>query len=147
MRIRSALQEEAQQLSELAFRSKSIWPYEKSALNEYRQELEVFKEDILADSVYVAEVNDNIVGFYGLSSESNKERLYFLFVEPSFIGKGIGKALWMHAVAKARDRRWTALSFYADSHAVDAFYKFQGCKIIGALDSKLGPLTEMKFKL
>ncbi|WP_413577367.1 GNAT family N-acetyltransferase [Bdellovibrio sp. HCB290] len=147
MRIRSALPTEASILSDLAFRSKSHWPYDKSALNEYRTELEVFTEDILADSVYVAEKDNQIIGFYGLSSDLKKERLYFLFVEPTHISKGVGKALWNHALSNARDRGWTALSFYADGYAFEAFYKFQGCRIVGSLHTPLGSLTEMAVQL
>lgn len=145
MHIRSAFPEEASILSELAFRSKSYWPYSKDQLENYKSELEVFKEDILCGSVFVLEADQKIIGFYGLSSDEQKQRLYFLFVDPGFIGQGYGKALWSHAVSIAKERGWQSLSFYADSYAVEAFYRYQHCKVIGSLESKLGTLTEMSF--
>ncbi|MGZ3798217.1 MAG: GNAT family N-acetyltransferase [Pseudobdellovibrionaceae bacterium] len=147
MKIRVALPGEASLLSDLAFRSKAYWPYEKLLLEGYRSELELFEEDIVVGSVYVATVKNSITGFYALSSDSKTQRLYFLFVEPSFIGLGHGKALWLHAISLARQRGWKSISFYADSYAVEAFYKYQNCQIIGSLNSKLGPLIEMKFEL
>lgn len=147
MNIRPAVPEEAPLLSDLAFRSKSYWPYPKNQIEEYKSELEVFKEDILSGSVFVLEVDQSVVGFYGLSSEAQKQRLHFLFVEPSFIGQGYGKTLWLHAISKAKERGWKTLSFYADSYAVEAFYKYQKCEVVGSLQSKVGLLTEMSCKI
>lgn len=146
MHIRAAYPNEVGDLSELAFRPKGYWPYDKRALEEYRGELEVFIDDILSDSVFVAEDVGKIVGFYGLSPELKNERLYFLFVEPTSIGRGIGRLLWQHAIDKARSRGWIALSFYADVYAKD-FYVRQGCRTIGYKDTKLGKLIEMTINL
>jgi len=101
--------------------SASFWPYEKQLLENYKSELEVFPEDILAGSVYVATSNQNILGFYTLSSDKKKHRLHFLFVDPTFMGMGYGKALWQHAISTARQRGWSSLSFYADSYASRPF--------------------------
>ncbi|MFM6929264.1 MAG: hypothetical protein ACKOX6_12430 [Bdellovibrio sp.] len=62
MGIRPAMPEEAPRLSDLAFRSKSYWPYPKNQIEEYKSELEVFTEDILSDSVFVLEVDQSVVG-------------------------------------------------------------------------------------
>ncbi|MGZ3775830.1 MAG: GNAT family N-acetyltransferase [Pseudobdellovibrionaceae bacterium] len=147
MNVRMALPHEASLLSDMAFRSKSHWPYQKDQLERYRFELEVFPEDIAAGSVYVGLIEKEIVGFYGLSSREDQQRLYFLFVEPFHIGKGYGKKLWRHAISVARQKGWKKISFYADSYAVEAFYKYQNCKVIGSLNSTLGPLVEMIFEL
>lgn len=147
MKIRAALPGEAALLSDLALRSKGHWPYERQLLQAYRDELEVFEADIAAGSIYVGTSENTIVGFYGLSSEPQKQRLYFLFVEPSQMGLGYGKSLWLDAISVARQRGWNSLSFYADSFAVKAFYQYQNCKPIGSLDSLLGPLTEMIFHI
>ena len=109
--------------------------------------MEVFTDDILSGSVFVLEVDQSVFGFYSLSSDTQKQRLYFLFVKPSFIGRGYGKKLWLHAVSKAKERGWKSLSFYADSYADEAFYKYQRRQVIGSLSSDLGPLTEMVFEI
>lgn len=147
MKIRKALSGESQILSELAFRSKGHWPYEKEALNSYRSELEVFEEDIATGSVHVAIDNEHVIGFYALSSDLKKPRLYFMFVDPKYIGKGFGKFLWLHAISEAKSRGWSTLYFYADTYASEKFYKHQGCKVIGEMDSKLARLIEMAFAL
>src|SRR3546814_18221924 len=47
---------------------------------------------------------DTPLGFYALGSgeRSDEAEISLLFVEPAAIGRGIGRALWEHAVAKAR---------------------------------------------
>lgn len=147
MEICKARKGDSTLLSELAFRSKGYWPYEKEALNSYRSELEVFEEDIATGSVYIAIDNEHTVGFYVLSSDLKKPRLYFMFVEPKYIGKGYGKSLWQHAIFEAKSRGWTSLCFYADAYASEKFYKHQGCEVIGERDSELGRLIEMSFDL
>ena len=150
MQIRKALPDEAAALSDLAFRSKAYWPYDKNLLEDYKDELEVFKEDIQTGSVFVIEsatTPSEIAGFYSLSNEHEKQRLYFLFVEPTKIGQGYGKALWQHALKTAKEKGWSSLTFYADTYATEAFYKYQNCQQVGTLETKLGKLIELKFIL
>jgi GNAT superfamily N-acetyltransferase len=146
MIIRKALPEEASCLSELAFRSKAYWPYDKTLLLKYCPNLQVDEEDILAGVVYVGIIDKKIIGFYGLSQGSNLNRLYFLFVEPEFIGQGYGKKLWDHAILNAKNKGWPTLTFFADEYAVNKFYQYMPCKIIGNLKTDLGILTEMQVK-
>lgn len=66
MHIRKALPGEAVSLSSLAFRSKAHWPYDKNILADYKDELEVFEEDIEAGCVFVIENSHSppdIIGF------------------------------------------------------------------------------------
>lgn len=134
-------------MSDLALRSKSYWPYSKALIESYREDLEVFPEEIEAGAVFAMEQGEEIVGFYALSSSDKKQRLHFMFVEPNYIGKGLGKALWLHALSTAKQRGWRSLSFYADSYAAENFYKHQGCRTLSTLESKLGPLFEMYVEL
>lgn len=113
----------------------------------FLSELEVFEEDIVSGSVYVAESDKEIIGFYGLSSVPTEHRLYFLFVEPKYIGKGIGKALWGHAIASSKLRGWSSLTFFADPFAWKNFYKHLGCKVKGSRESILGPQIEITFDI
>jgi GNAT superfamily N-acetyltransferase len=145
--IRNARMGESKSLSDLAYRSKGYWSYEKDLLDSYRSQLEVFEEEIAAGSVCVAVRDEQILGFYAISSIPNVHRLYFMFVEPKYIGQGVGKALWTHAIGVAKMRGWNSISFSADSFAAEKFYKKQGCKPIGQRESVLGPLIELTFDL
>jgi GNAT superfamily N-acetyltransferase len=145
MHVRAAFPNEAQDLTALALRSKAHWPFDPERLKRYRPQLEVHADDIRAGGVFVAVDEDRVIGFYALSP--NSERLYFLFVEPAFIGRGIGKLLWRHALATARGRGWTSITLYADRFAAAAFYRHQQGRVVGTMDSELGPLDELRFEL
>lgn len=147
MQIRLAVPSENELLTDLAFRSKSFWPYREQDLIRYRSSLEVHAEDILRKSVYVAEIEGKIIGFYGISSEPDVHRLYFLFLEPKFIGKGFGKKLWDHLLNNVKNKGWRSLTFYSDPYAMKQFYRFQNCIPVGQLQTDLGVLIELRVDL
>lgn len=148
MRIRSARIDEAAALSELAFASKSTWPYDPAALARYRDQLEVHQSDILANLVFIAEAQDQIVGFYAPSPSQDPHRLYFMFVAPKFQRRGYGRALWRDAVERACERGWPYLRFFADDFARGAFYDRLGCRKLRSVPNELsGSITEMEIQL
>ena len=55
--------------------------------------------------------------------------LDLLFVEPTFIGQGIGTLLWRHAIDLARSMGAKTLMFDADPHA-RPFYERMGAVVI-----------------
>lgn len=58
--------------------------------------------------------------------DENTVELDALFVEPAYIGKGVGGQLFTHAVAQARRSKYSALSLLSDPFA-EAFYFNMGC--------------------
>ena len=52
---------------------------------------------------YVAEIDGRMAGFYGFEPLPDGVGLDYMFVEPEFIGRGVGRALMDHAVALARE--------------------------------------------
>lgn len=129
--IRCARLNEVEALNELIMRSKSYWGYDRSFLEACRPHLLLSPEALEHDPVYCAEVGDVIAGVSHLIVVSEEEIcLDHLFVEPAFIGQGIGTLLWRHAVEQAR--RWgaKALVFGADPHA-RPFYERMGAIVVG----------------
>jgi predicted GNAT family acetyltransferase len=70
------------------------------------EELSVSEQMIADGSVYVAENDRRMVGFYSLIplNEQDVDVGHF-FVEPDAIGQGFGKTLLVHAVVVATERR------------------------------------------
>ena len=83
IRIRPALPEEAQLLSELALRAKGHWGYDQDFLEACRSELTLTPDYIAASPVFVLEEGAHVIGFYGLREQGNELELLYLFVEPS----------------------------------------------------------------
>jgi GNAT superfamily N-acetyltransferase len=151
--IRAARIEEAAELTELSLRSKAVWGYDPSFLARCRLVMQVKTEALAGQPHYVAEAADGttprILGFYGFEPEEEGIGLDYLFVEPQAIGRGVGAALWRHAVATARARGFSNLIVVADPNA-EGFYRRMGAVNIGARVSDLEPgrlLPVLRFSL
>ena len=106
--VRRAQSGEAEALNELITRSKSYWGYDHSFVEAYRSFLSLSPEAIEHHPVYCVK----IAGISHFNRVSDAEiELSHLFIEPAFIGQGIGKLLWQHAVDLARSMGAKALVF------------------------------------
>lgn len=130
MRIRRADPGEAETLTALIMRSKAHWGYSQQQLDGWRSALTLSAEAISRDSVYCAEVDDALAGVMHLKLLNETEALLDdLFIEPAFIGAGVGAALWRHAVVVARQHGATAIVLDADRHAIP-FYQHMGAELV-----------------
>jgi GNAT superfamily N-acetyltransferase len=136
IRIRPARAEEADLLTDLSLRAKALWGYDAGFLARCRAVMTVKAHDIENQPHYVAELDGRIAGFYGFEPEAEGVGLDYLFVEPELVGRGIGRALWRHAVDTARGRGHRALVVVSDPNA-EGFYVKMGCQRIGTRPSDL----------
>jgi GNAT superfamily N-acetyltransferase len=149
--LRTATADDAHVISELALRSKAHWGYSPEFMQACQQELTHTPEQILhVDSFYVvAETQDRaVVGFYALQRQcAGLFELDALFVEPEFIGRGIGRQLVEHALGEARRRGGLRLQIQGDPHA-QSFYLTMGGRRIGerksgSIAGRMLPLFEI----
>lgn len=135
--IRRARTEEARHLSGLAFRSKAHWDYPQEFLESCRAELTV-DADRLGSAGYqcfVAVRDDIPVGFYTVEDVSDRVfELEALFVEPDYIGTGIGRSLIQHAISLLERQGADRLVIQGDPNASD-FYLAAGAHRIGVRES------------
>lgn len=128
--VRRARPDEAEALNELIMRAKSYWGYDQAFLEACRPHLLLTPEAIEQHPVYCAEVGGVVAGVLHLIVVSDAEiDLDHLFVEPTFIGHGIGGILWRHALALARSMGATSLVFGVDPHA-QPFYEHMGAVVV-----------------
>lgn len=150
MSIRKATLDEANFLSDLALRSKAYWGYDESFMKDAVEDLTLNPIHISNGMVYVYEDNgDKVIGYYAFSAQDTPEMIA-LFVEPSFIGKGIGLQLWKHALQFANNQAWPKFDVVADPFAAEKFYLKVGCKQVGEFQSPVRedrklPLLEYKL--
>ena len=130
--LRLARAEECTGLSALALRSKAHWGYDDAFVQACRTGLAVDPEAARAGRVVVLVEADTPLGFYALApgERPGETELSLLFVEPAAIGHGIGRALWEHAVAKARADGAKRLKIESDPFAV-SFYHAVGATLTG----------------
>ena len=123
-------------LNEIAYRSKASWGYASAQMEAWRAELAISPAWISMQRVHVALVDDNVVGLYVLLDEAGEWRLDHLWVDPSAIGRGVGRALIGSACRNARSLGAVELIVHADPNA-EGFYKACGAELIGAIPSPI----------
>jgi len=149
IQIRPAKVAEAQGLTELALRSKSIWGYDKTYLRNCREALTLQASDIQNWPVHVCEINNLIVGFCALKHVDGEDRLDHLWIEPKYIKQGIGSHLFSIAIVEAQKLGWPLFRLAADPPA-KGFYEKMGAECIGTVQSRIKPdllLPHMEFEL
>jgi N-acetylglutamate synthase-like GNAT family acetyltransferase len=153
IKIRNATLDEAQQLSALALRSKSHWEYSEEMVRSFEAELTIPPNQIESDDFdyFVAEDSSAVLGFYALERESSTQfELEALFVDPEYIGKGIGRQLMQHAIENVKAKGGKSLVIQGDPNA-ESFYQAAGGKQIGDRESgsvsgRFLPLFEIEIQ-
>jgi GNAT superfamily N-acetyltransferase len=132
--LRPARAEEAGILTDLALRSKAHWGYDAAFLDACRDELTMEAGEIAHRRTTVAEGEGRILGFTTLEGEPSTGVLGMMFVEPRAMGQGIGRLLFEHTLATARDLGFARLTIDADPHA-EPFYRAMGAVRTGEVPS------------
>jgi Acetyltransferases len=148
--IRRALPEEAGVLTQLAISAKAHWGYPKRWMEIWKPQLTFSPEYFEENEGWVAETNGIPIAFYTLQEKAGNAWIENLWVSPEFIGKGVGKVLFLHAAELSRQRGYKTLQLEADPNAV-GFYKKMGMVQIGERHSEVEneprilPIMEMEL--
>ena len=109
-----------------------IWECSVRATHHFleKNDIDVFKKVILEKDVFnhvnltcVRDINNNILGFMGVSKDS----VEMLFIDSGSIGKGIGKVLLLHAI---NDLKITKVDVNEQNEQALKFYEHFGFKVI-----------------
>lgn len=133
VRIRAAAPEEAEALSELAWRSEGYWGYSLDMMKEFRDFLTLTHAFIENNPSYVAEAGSSgeVIGFYSLEQKSGGEWwLRHLWVVPERIGTGVGQHLFLNACEVAETIGTKKLKILSDPHS-EAFFLRMGAERSG----------------
>ncbi len=151
MPIRPARAEDAEVLSDLAFRSKAHWGYADDFMEACRDELTYTPEQVASGDFHVLDSDGRIAGFYALTKISpDTAELEAMFVEPERIGEGCGRALMQDALSRAGSlEHIQRLVIQADPHAAE-FYRRAGATLIGerpsdSIRGRTLPLFEIRI--
>jgi GNAT superfamily N-acetyltransferase len=128
--IRRARPEEAEGLRALAHRSKAHWPYSEAFLDAVRPLLELDARDIQDSDVWVLEVDGQAAGWHRVTLHGQRAELEDLWLDPGWIGTGLGRLLFEHALGIAREHGASRLEWDADPYA-EGFYRAMGGEEIG----------------
>ncbi|WP_036482092.1 GNAT family N-acetyltransferase [Myxosarcina sp. GI1] len=131
-KIRKAKASESKLLSNLALRLKAYWGYSQKFIDTCWQEITYSKEYIQNNYVFVAEDENNILGFYSLKLFINTAdiELDALFIEPSCIKQAYGRKLIEHAKFISRKLKKQNMVIFGNPNTKD-FYLKVGAKFVG----------------
>ncbi len=130
-------------LSQLCLRSKAHWGYDAEFMKACEEEL-TLQDDALQLPMIVAEVSDQIAGVAQLSREGEDADLALLYVDPDYMGQGVGQRLFDWSVETAQSMQAERLLIEADPNA-QAFYEHMGAKLIG--DAPSGSISGRRLPL
>lgn len=130
MQIVPAKAQDADALTEIAFAAKRHWGYPERWIQNWREILTMRPEFIAANVSYSAVEDGRTIGFYLLTAESDGMHLDHLWIRPFAMGRGVGRALFEHAMEQARALGFPGIKIEADPNA-EGFYRHMGARRIG----------------
>jgi len=148
--IRRVLPNEADSLSEIALFAKAHWGYPQKWMEIWKPQLTFSSEYFEGNESWVAEIDNVLIAFYTLQDRNENAWIENLWVLPEYIGQGIGKQLFLHAMELARQRGYKTLQLEADPNAI-SFYEKMGMYKIGERESAIEgeprylPIMEMSL--
>ena len=105
-------------------------------------------DDLERDEAWVAtDERGGIAGFYRLSIEGGEAEIEEFHLEPAWIGGGVGRRMFEHAVQRARALGVRWLTWTTEANTL-GFYRHMGGEVIGQEPSGIEgeePLTRMRL--
>lgn len=117
-------------LSSVARQSKGYWGYPARWIALWRPVLTITPQFVSDHPVFVALDDGTIAGFYALDVDGSSGSLEHLWVLPQAIGRGVGRALWDHAMKELAGQGVRTLEITADPNA-EGFYLRMGARRVG----------------
>lgn len=140
VRIRPAEPEEAELLSDIAWRSKEYWEYPAEMMSQFDELSTITYEFVENNPTYLARNEDTgeIIGFYSIElSDDSKWWIKHLWVVLEHIGTGIGGELFLHACQTAETVGAEELNIITDPN-VEEFYLHMGAEKVSEEIQKMG---------
>jgi GNAT superfamily N-acetyltransferase len=147
-RVRRAAPADGERLREVMAASKAHWGYERTRVDDWARGEDFSAARFGKREIYAAEVDGRLVAWFSLTpSTAGTCHLDDLWVEPSSIGRGVGRRLFEEASARARESNCSALEWDTDPNA-QGFYERMGARVVGEVTSSWGrQLPVMRLEL
>ncbi len=134
--------EHAPALTEISIAAKRYWNYPETWIQLWLPALTITPEYITEFETWMMVEDDTPIGFYSLKRDGVGLWLDNLWVKPAYIGKGVGRQLFAHAVERCRSKHASSLLIEADPNAA-GFYRKMGAHVIRENISAVGDQTRV----
>ena len=125
MRIRPAKDGELERLQAIAIAAKCHWGYPPAMVQGWA-DVDLTPAALSARRVFVADVGDQAVGWASLIQRGELCVLDDLWVDPDWMGQGIGTDLFAHALDQARATGASRMEWEAEPNASGFYAKVGG---------------------
>ena len=143
MQILRAKPDDAATLTEIAFAAKRHWGYPERWIDSWSHLLCVQPGFIAEHETYAAYVDGRPVGFYSLSRGTDRMCLDHLWVLPQAMRRGVGRALFVHAVQRVREAGFDALEIESDPNAAGFYERMGACRVATTVTELEGRSREL----
>jgi GNAT superfamily N-acetyltransferase len=126
VRIRAARPDEGERLRKIAIASKAHWGYDLDFVRRWAAGGDFSADGLRGKDVQVAEVDGRLVAWAALIARGDVIWLDDLWVEPGWIGKGVGSRLFGWAVERGRSLGGARLEWQAEPNSVGFYEKLGG---------------------
>jgi GNAT superfamily N-acetyltransferase len=127
--IRPARPDEGERLREIAIDAKGHWGYDRDWIRSWAAQGDFSPEAMRGKPVLVAETADGAVGFAAIIPQGAVAVLDDLWVEPAWIGRGVGTKLFRACADRARELGAERMEWEAEPNAV-GFYEKLGARYL-----------------
>jgi GNAT superfamily N-acetyltransferase len=125
--IRAPAADEGGRLKEIAISSKAFWGYELDKVREWADRGDFSSEHLGKLTVFVAEAEARAIGWSSLDPRGEVWWLADLWIEPAWIGKGVGGRLFRHGARHAQRVGAKRLEWEAEPNSI-GFYERMGAR-------------------
>jgi GNAT superfamily N-acetyltransferase len=124
--IRAARPDGGERLRQIAIDAKGHWGYDRDWIHSWAAQGDFSPEALLGRPVLVAEAEGRAVGFAALIPRPAVAVLHDLWVEPAWIGRGIGTKLFQACALRARELGAGRMEWEAEPNSVGFYEKLGG---------------------
>ena len=128
--VRRVNPDEAGLLTQIALSAKRHWGYPEQWMEIWTPQLTFSPEYFQENESWVAEIDGRSTAFYTLQGKDGIAWIENLWVLPEYIGQGVGRNLFLHAMARSLELGYKILQLEADPNAA-GFYEKMGMRKIG----------------
>jgi N-acetylglutamate synthase-like GNAT family acetyltransferase len=143
IRIRGGRPDEFERLREIAIAAKAHWGYELELVEEWALTGDFEPERLAERLVYVAEREGEAIGWAALVPRGEVGWLEDLWIEPRWIGHGVGRLLFEHVAATARELGARRLEWEAEPNARGFYERMGGAYVRDSEVTEWGRVLEV----
>jgi GNAT superfamily N-acetyltransferase len=129
-RMRRCSARDAPSLTRLAHASKASWGYPADLVALWDGDLTLDPAFVERHDVWAAVAGAEVVGFYAMNGEGPVREIEHLWVDPGWMGRGVGRLMVDDLVARARAAGVEELRVVSDPNAA-GFYLRMGARHVG----------------